>query len=144
MRKISRGRSENDEPLSAGRVEYLEQARQRVRTRRIRRTAVLLVLLTAVVLFATGVVGSSVTMAKDFIDTARIALLPGSGWPQQTGVSEVTQVEPLTGSFVELGKEGLRRLLPQRQKAEQHPERLRPPGSGRRPEPLCALQPVRQ
>ena len=105
MRKISRGRSENDEPLSAGRVEYLEQARQRVRTRRIRRTAVLLVLLTAVVLFATGVVGSSVTMAKDFIDTARIALLPGSGWPQQTGVSEVTQVEPLTGSFVELGKE---------------------------------------
>ena len=34
MRKISRGRSENDEPLSAGRVEYLEQARQRVRTRR--------------------------------------------------------------------------------------------------------------
>ena len=106
MRKISRGRSENDEPLSAGRVEYLEQARQRVRTRRIRRTAVLLVLLTAVVLFATGVVGSSVTMAKDFIDTARIALLPGSGWPQQTGVSEVMQVEPLTGSFVELGKEG--------------------------------------
>ena len=105
MRKISRGRSENDEPLSAGRVEYLEQARQRVRTRRIRRTAVLLVLLTAVVLFATGVVGSSVTMAKDFIDTARIALLPGSGWPQQTGVSEVMQVEPLTGSFVELGKE---------------------------------------
>ena len=63
-------------------------------------------LLTAVVLFATGVVGSSVTMAKDFIDTARIALLPGSGWPQQTGVSEVMQVEPLTGSFVELGKEG--------------------------------------
>ena len=106
MRKISRGRSENDEPLSAGRVEYLEQARQRVRTRRIRRTVVLLVLLTAVVLFATGVVGSSVTMAKDFIDTARIALLPGSGWPQQTGVSEVMQVEPLTGSFVELGKEG--------------------------------------
>ena len=106
MRKISRGRSENDEPLSAGRVEYLEQARQRVRTRRIRRTVVLLVLLTAVVLFATGVVGSSVTMAKDFIDTAHIALLPGSGWPQQTGVSEVTQVEPLTGSFVELGKEG--------------------------------------
>ena len=45
-------------------------------------------------------------MAKDFIDTARIALLPGAGWPQQTGVSEVTQLESLTGSFVELGKEG--------------------------------------
>ena len=106
MRKFTRSRAENDEPLSAGRVEYLEQARQRARNKRIRRTAVLLVLLTGIVLFATGLVGSSVAIAKDFIDTARIALLPGAGWPQQTGVSEVTQVEPLTGSFVELGKEG--------------------------------------
>lgn len=106
MRKFTRSRAENDEPLSAGRVEYLEQARQRARNKRIRRTAVLLVLLTGIVLFATGLVGSSVAMAKDFIDTARIALLPGAGWPQQTGVSEVTQVESLIGSFVELGKEG--------------------------------------
>lgn len=106
MRKFTRGRAENDEPLSAGRVEYLEQARQRARNKRVRRTAVLLVLLTGIVLFATGLVGSSVAMAKDFIDTARIALLPGAGWPQQTGVSEVTQVGSLTGSFVELGKEG--------------------------------------
>ena len=106
MGRFTRSRAENDEPLSAGRVEYLEQARQRARNKRIRRTAVLLVLLTGIVLFATGLVGSSVAMAKDFIDTARIALLPGAGWPQQTGVSEVTQVESLTGSFVELGKEG--------------------------------------
>lgn len=106
MGKFTRSRAENDEPLSAGRVEYLEQARQRARNKRIRRTAVLLVLLTGIVLFATGLVGSSVAMAKDFIDTARSALLPGAGWPQQTGVSEVTQVESLTGSFVELGKEG--------------------------------------
>ena len=106
MEKFTRSRAENDEPLSAGRVEYLEQARQRARNKRVRRTAVLLVLLTGIVLFATGLVGSSVAMAKDFIDTARIALLPGAGWPQQTGVSEVTQVESLTGSFVELGKEG--------------------------------------
>ena len=106
MGKFTRSRAENDEPLSAGRVEYLEQARQRARNKRIRRTAVLLVLLTGIVLFATGLVGSSVAMAKDFIDTARIALLPGAGWPQQTGVSEVEQMAPLTGSFVELGDEG--------------------------------------
>ena len=106
MGKFTRSRAENDEPLSAGRVEYLEQARQRARNKRIRRTAVLLVLLTAVVLFATGIAGSSVAALKDLTDTARIALLPGAGWPQQTGVSEVTQVESLTGSFVELGKEG--------------------------------------
>lgn len=106
MRKITRGRSESSEPLSEGRVEYLEQARQRVRNKRIRRTVALLVLLTAIVLFTTGLVGSSVAAAKDFIDTARIALLPGSGWPQQTGLSKLTEVESLTGSFVELGDEG--------------------------------------
>ncbi len=105
MRK-NRNRPESDEPLSAGRVEYLEAARQRVRTRRIRRTAVLLVLLTAVVLFATGLAGSSVAALKDLTDTARIALMPGPGWPQQTGVMELTAVQPLTGSFVELGDEG--------------------------------------
>ena len=106
MRKITRGRSESSEPLSEGRVEYLEQARQRVRNKRIRRTVALLVLLTAIVLFTTGLVGSSVAAAKDFIDTARIALLPGSGWPQQTGLFKLTEVGSLTGSFVELGDEG--------------------------------------
>ena len=105
MRK-NHNRPESDEPLSEGRVEYLEAARQRVRNRRIRRTAVLLVLLTAVVLFATGIAGSSVAALKDLTDTARIALLPGSGWPQQTGVAELEQMAPLTGSFVELGDEG--------------------------------------
>ena len=104
--KKNRNRPESDEPLSEGRVEYLEAARQRVRNRRIRRTAVLLVLLTAVVLFATGIAGSSVAALKDLTDTARIALLPGSGWPQQTGVAELEQMAPLTGSFVELGDEG--------------------------------------
>ena len=47
MRK-NRNRPESDEPLSEGRVEYLEAARQRVRNRRVRRTAVLLVLLLVV------------------------------------------------------------------------------------------------
>ena len=107
MRKHLRGnRSESEEPLSAGRVEYLEQARQRQRTKRIRRTAGILVVLVAVVLFATGLVGSSVALLKDAADTAKIALLPGSGWPQQTGVMDPLQVEALTGGFVELGKEG--------------------------------------
>ena len=107
MRKHLRGnRPESEEPLSAGRVEYLEQARQRQRTKRIRRTAGILVVLVAVVLFATGLVGSSVALLKDAADTAKIALLPGSGWPQQTGVMDPLQVEALTGGFVGLGKEG--------------------------------------
>ena len=104
MRKNHRGqRPESDEPLSAGRVEYLEQARARVRARRLRHTALIVVVLTAVVLFTTGLVGSSVALVKDCVDTTRIALMPGPGWPQQTGVMEPTQVLPMTGGFVELG-----------------------------------------
>ena len=104
MRKNHCGqRPESDEPLSAGRVEYLEQARARVRARRLRRTALIVAVLTAVVLFTTGLVGSSVALVKDCVDTTRIALMPGPGWPQQTGVMEPTQVLPMTGGFVELG-----------------------------------------
>ena len=104
MRKNHRGqRPESDEPLSAGRVEYLEQARARVRARRLRRTAFIVAVLTAVVLFTTGLVGSSVALVKDCVDTTRIALMPGPGWPQQTGVMEPTQVLPMTGGVVELG-----------------------------------------
>lgn len=104
MRKNHRGqRPESDEPLSAGRVEYLEQARARVRARRLRRTVLIVAVLTAVVLFTTGLVGSSVALVKDCVDTTRIALMPGPGWPQQTGVMEPTQVLPMTGGFVELG-----------------------------------------
>ena len=104
MRKKHRGfRPASDEPLSEGRVEYLEQARARVRARRLRRTALIVAVLTAVVLFTTGLVGSSVALVKDCVDTTRIALMPGPGWPQQTGVMEPTQVLPMTGGFVELG-----------------------------------------
>ena len=104
MRKNHRGpRPESDEPLSAGRVEDLEQASARGRARRLRRTALIVAVLTAVVLFTTGLVGSSVALVKDCVDTTRIALMPGPGWPQQTGVMEPTRVLPMTGGFVELG-----------------------------------------
>lgn len=107
MRKKHRGtRPASEEPLSEGRVEYLEQARARVRSRRIRRTALIVAALTLVVLFTTGIVGSSVAMAKDWADTARILLFPGTGWPQQTGIMEVDQLAAMNGSFVELGEEG--------------------------------------
>ncbi|MFR6093772.1 MAG: hypothetical protein ACLUIR_10990 [Faecalibacterium prausnitzii] len=127
MRKRQRGpRPVSDEPLSAGRVEYLEQARERVRNRRIRRTALIVVALTLVVLFTTGIVGSSVAMAKDWADTARILLFPGTGWPQQTGVMEVKQLAAMNSSFVELGEEGCV-VWSRTGTRSTHPERLRPP-----------------
>ncbi len=101
MRKIRRGNANPDgEPLSAGRVEYLEAARARVRAKRIRRTVVLVTALTLVILFATGVVGSSIARAKDLVDTVQIAMAPASGWPQQTGITDPDTVVPMSSSFV--------------------------------------------
>ena len=74
MKKLHRGGSNPDgEPLSAGRVEYLEAARQRVRRRRLRRTAIILAALILVTLFATGAVGASIARVKDLVDTVHIA-----------------------------------------------------------------------
>lgn len=103
MSKIRRGdHSSEGEPLSAGRVEYLEAARARVRTRRIRRTVIIVAVLTILVLFATGAVGSSIARAKDLVDTAVITLAPAPGWPQQTGITDPDTVQQLSGAFVEI------------------------------------------
>jgi len=104
MSKIRRGsHSAEGEPLSAGRVEYLEAARARVRAKRIRRTVIIVAVLTIIILFATGAVGSSISRAKDLVDSIGIALAPASGWPQQTGITDPDAVEQLSGSFVEMG-----------------------------------------
>ena len=106
MSKNHRGNTNPDgEPLSAGRVEYLEAARQRVRRRHLRRTAILLAALTLVTLFATGVVGASIARVKDLVDTVHIALTPAVGWPQQTGLGELTAVQPMSGSFVAMDRD---------------------------------------
>ena len=142
MRKNHRGqRPESDEPLSAGRVEYLEQARARVRARRLRRTALIVAVLTAVVLFTTGLVGSSVALVKDCVDTTRIALMPGPGWPQQTGVMEPTPVLPMTGGFVELGGDS---CVVYSRTGTRLNSILWPSGAGGGQDPFCALQPLRQ
>ena len=104
MSKFRRGgRSAESEPLSAGRVEYLEAARARVRAKRIRRTVIIVAALTILILFATGVVGTSIARAKDLVDTACITLFPAAGWPQQTGIMDPEAAYPLSGSFVEMG-----------------------------------------
>lgn len=106
MKKLHRGGNNPDgEPLSAGRVEYLEAARQRVRRRRLRRTAILLAALILVTLFATGAVGASIARVKDMVDTVHIALSPAVGWPQQTGLGDLTAVQPMSGSFAAMDED---------------------------------------
>lgn len=100
-----RDRSTDGEPLSQGRVEYLEAARTRARNRRLRRTAVIVITLTLIVAFATGMVGTSIVRAKDLVDTVQILLTPQAGFPQQTGITELWAAEPLSGGFVLMGED---------------------------------------
>ena len=104
MRKT--GRRARREEMSAGRIEYIEAARQRLRSRRIRRTMLLVALVAAAVIYLTGLVNTSVMLLEDMADSVRIALMPEQGFPQQTGAGAVYQAETLGGSFVVLGEEG--------------------------------------
>ena len=104
MRKT--GRRARREEMSAGRIEYIEAARQRLRSRRLRRTILLVALVAAAVIYLTGLVNTSVMLLEDMADTVRIALMPEQGFPQQTGAGAVYQAETLGGSFVVLGEEG--------------------------------------
>ena len=100
MRKT--GHRARREELSAGRIEYIE----RLRSRRMRRTMLLVALVAAAVIYLTGLVNTSVMLLEDMADTVRIALMPEQGFPQQTGAGAVYQAETLGGSFVVLGEEG--------------------------------------
>ena len=100
MRKT--GHRARREELSAGRIEYIE----RLRSRRMRRTMLLVALVAAAVIYLTGLVNTSVMLLEDMADNVRIALMPEQGFPQQTGAGAVYQAETLGGSFVVLGEEG--------------------------------------
>lgn len=108
MKRFGRGTpfGPEGEAPSVGRVEYLEKARRRVQARRQRRAALIVALLAALVVWITGAAGSSIAMAKDLVDSMKIALLPRQGYPRQTGIFELYQAEALAGSYVLLGKEG--------------------------------------
>ena len=77
MRKT--GRRARREEMSAGRIEYIEAARQRLRSRRLRRTILLVALVAAAVIYLTGLVNTSVMLLEDMADSVRIALMPEQG-----------------------------------------------------------------
>src|SRR5699024_11943672 len=70
MRKTGHGARR--EELSAGRIEYIEAARQRLRSRRIRRTMLLVALVAAAVIYLTGLVNTSVMLLEDKSEERRV------------------------------------------------------------------------
>lgn len=89
-----------------GQVSRLEQVRRRRRNRKIRRTALIGVVVIAVLIWFTGVFGSGLALASDLLESARIGLTPGS-FPARTGIDESYQILPLAGGFLQLGEDDL-------------------------------------
>jgi TolB protein len=106
IRKRERKKAKETEMMSEGRVEYLEQWRQRRVNRTVRRTVAVVLVLAAIVAWLTGAVGTSIARLQDAVDSIRIAVLPSQSYPQQTGLYELYQVESLSGAYVALGAEG--------------------------------------
>lgn len=89
----------------SGASAILAEIVQRKKARRLRLMVLIVAVLAVVFAWLTGLLSSSVAVAADLIDSARIAMMPADGYPAQTGVTELYQLEPLTGGFAELGEE---------------------------------------
>lgn len=83
-----------------------EKLARRKKARLVRRIVIPAVLLGVLLAWASGLAGASVTAAGELAESIRIALTPAAGWPVQTGLSSLYQLEELDGGFVALGGEG--------------------------------------
>lgn len=86
-------------------VTHIGQLRRRRALRRLRRLLLALAAAGAVALYFTGAYGQAALAAREMLDSVRIALTPGAGWPVKTGIPEILQAEPLAGGFVLLGQQ---------------------------------------
>ena len=91
----------------AGQVSRLEQVRRRRRRSRVRRIVLLALLAVVLLIWLIGTFGTGFALTRDLMESARIGLSGGGGFPVRTGIDEVLRAEPLAGGFVELGKNDL-------------------------------------
>ena len=80
----------------------LERLRLKKRRRRIRMAVVVSVALACVLVYFTGLYGTSIALLGDLTDSVMIALTPGGGFPLEMNMEELTDVQPLAGGFAAL------------------------------------------
>ena len=85
----------------------IEQIRRRKQQRHLRRAALLLAVLIAAFLYLGGVFSSSINLLSDLLDSARIALFAGSGWPVSLLTEDVSAAVPLGGGIALCGSSEL-------------------------------------
>lgn len=108
VRIVQRKRTEPKPPHAPrGNVARLEKIRHRKRIRSLRIAALCAVLLAAVLAGFTGVYGTSLALLGDLVDTVRIALTPGPGYPTAFTLPAFRSAVPLAGGFAAVGGQDL-------------------------------------
>lgn len=90
---------------SALSVNAARLARMRAKRRKsVIRTAVIIAIVAAAVLvYLTGLYGTSISLLGDAVDSITIALTPGGGFPSNVHLDGVKQAFPLSGGFAAVG-----------------------------------------
>lgn len=99
-----------ENPVSAverGKLVRLERIQKKRRARRIRVAVVCTVLLAGILVYFTGLYGASLALLGDTVDSIRIALTPGSGFPVKASIPGYVESQPLAGGFVAVGEQDL-------------------------------------
>lgn len=98
---------QQQEPRPAGRVSRLSEIRRRRRRRHQLMLAGAILAVALVLAGTAGVYGSAMVGLGDVLDTVRIWLQPGQGFPVRTGVREALSVQEVNGGFALLGSQDL-------------------------------------
>lgn len=92
---------------TASRLARIEKARARRRKRRIRLAVLCTVALAALLAYFTGLYGASLSVLGDTVDSVRIALTPGRGFPAAFSMPDLVTAQPFAGGFAALGRQEL-------------------------------------
>jgi hypothetical protein len=90
----------------------IEQIRRRKSEKRLRRAVLAVLVLTGIFLYLGGVFAGSINFFGDLLDTAKITLLPGDGWPAALDIDGLVDAKPLGGGVALCGKSELQLYSP--------------------------------
>lgn len=85
----------------------IEQIRRKKREKRLRAAAVLVLVLAAILAYLGGLLAPSINFFSNLLDSARIALSPGEGWPQKIEPDSLADAYSLSGGLALLDNSDL-------------------------------------
>lgn len=87
-------------------VDLAQELRKQKRSQRLHRRVVIVIAVLAILAYASGVFSAVFSVGKTWQENITISVANQSGYPVQTGISDIYQVEELSGGFALLGEEG--------------------------------------